>query len=258
MLVNAPVGSPSSHISWYARLWFQEPLTLKAFQSLLEIRRWFRPEEETLPALLEESLQHHEEVTDTLGRAGQTGRRSTGSNAWTKQIKIEIESFCMTFQQLNCNEAGLTVMMRLVFVLCAEERGLLLLDDPTYDQYYAITTLRGQLAEEADRHGPEVLERRHDAWARLLSVFRILYGGVEHEMMRMPALGGSLFDPDRFPFLEGRAKETNWRETPAQPLPIDNRTVYVASRRLAGSGTTWGCVAAILQSAGCGTDRSCL
>ena len=118
-------------------------------------------------------------------------------------------------------------MMRLVFVLCAEERGLLLLGDPTYDRHYAISTLRGQLAEEAGQHGPEMLERRHDAWSRLLSVFRAVYGGVEHETLRMAALGGSLFDPDRYPFLEGRTKGTCWQDTPAQPLPIDNRTVLL-------------------------------
>ncbi|WP_235185816.1 type IIL restriction-modification enzyme MmeI [Methylomarinum vadi] len=160
MLVNAPVGSTSSHVSWYARLWFQEPVTLKAFQSLLGVRRWFGPEDETLPAILEDSLQHHEEVTDTLG----------------EQVKraVEVLVQCLDKADQDRNrellhdvppaelyEAGLTVMMRLVFVLCAEERGLLLLDDPVYDQHYAITTLRGQLAEEADQHGHEVLERRH-------------------------------------------------------------------------------------------------
>ncbi len=226
MLVNAPVGSTSSHVSWYARLWFQEPVTLKAFQSLLGVRRWFGPKEETLPAILEDSLQHHEEVTDTLG----------------EQVKraVEVLVQCLDKADQDRNrellhdvppaelyEAGLTVMMRLVFVLCAEERGLLLLDDPIYDQHYAITTLRGQLAEEADQHGHEVLERRHDAWTRLLAVFRAVYGGIEHESLRMPALGGSLFDPDRFPFLEGRAKGTHWQETPARPLPIDNRTVLL-------------------------------
>lgn len=226
MLVNAPVGSTSSHISWYARLWFQEPVTLKAFQSLLGVRRWFGPEEETLPAMLEDSLQHHEEVTDTLG----------------EQVKraVEVLVQCLDKADQDRNrellhdvlpaelyEAGLTVMMRLVFVLCAEERGLLLLNDPIYDQHYAISTLRGQLAGEADQHGHEILERRHDAWARLLAVFRAVYGGIEHESLRMPALGGSLFDPDRFPFLEGRAKGTHWQETPAQPLPIDNRTVLL-------------------------------
>ena len=226
MLVNAPVGSTSSHASWYARIWFQEPVTLKAFQSLLGVRRWFGPEDETLPALLEESLQHHEEVTDTLG---EQVRRA---------VEVLIQCLDKADQDRNREllrdvpaaelyEAGLTVMMRLVFVLCAEERALLLLGDPTYDQHYAITTLRGQLTEEADRHGPEVLERRHDAWARLLAVFRAVYGGVEHEMLRMPALGGSLFDPDRFPFLEGRSKETNWKDEPAKPVPIDNRTVLL-------------------------------
>jgi len=226
MLVNAPIGNTSSHASWYARLWFQEPVTFKAFQSLLGVRRWFGPEQETLPAMIEESLQHHEEVTDTLG----------------EQVKraVEVLIQCLDKADQDRNrellhdvppaelyEAGLTVMMRLVFILCAEERGLLLLNDPTYDQYYAISTLRGQLAEESDQHGPEVLERRHDAWARLLAVFRAIYGGVAHENLQMPALGGSIFDPDRFPFLEGRARGTCWRDTPAHPLPIDNRTVLL-------------------------------
>lgn len=43
----------------------------------------------------------------------------------------------------------------------------------------------------------------------------------------MPALGGSLFDPDRFPFLEGRAKATTWRDASTVPLPVDNRTVLL-------------------------------
>ncbi len=34
-----------------------------------------------------------------------------------------------------------------------------------------------------------------------------------------------MLDPDRFPFLEGRATGTTWRDTPATPLPINNRTV---------------------------------
>src|SRR5262249_35202271 len=37
--------------------------------------------------------------------------------------------------------------------------------------------------------------------------------------------GGTLFDPDRFPFLEGREPETSWETAPARPLPIHNRTV---------------------------------
>jgi hypothetical protein len=226
MLVNAPSGATSSDASWYARLWFQEPVTLKAFQSLWSVRRCFGPADETLEALLDGSLEHHEEITDTLG----------------EQVRRAVEVLVQCLDKADADrnrellrdvppaqlyEAGLTVMMRLVFVLCAEERGLLLSGDPVYDECYAVSTLRGQLAEESDRHGPEVLDRRHDAWARLLSVFRAVHGGIDHESLRMPALGGSLFDPDRFPFLEGRPKGTSWRDSDATPLPIDNRTVLL-------------------------------
>ncbi|MFC3767678.1 Eco57I restriction-modification methylase domain-containing protein [Paenibacillus sp. GCM10012303] len=226
VLINAPVGETSSHVSWYSRLWFQEPITLKAFQSLLGVRRCFGPQDETLDALLEESLKYQDDVTDTLG---EQVRRA---------VEVLIQCLDKADQDRNREllhevattelyEAGLTVMMRLVFLLCAEERGLLLLGDHYYDQHYAISTLRSQLVEEADRHGPEMLERRYDAWARILAVFRMVFGGVDHESLRMPALGSSLFDPDRFPFLEGRPKETKWLDSEAKPLPIDNRTVLL-------------------------------
>ncbi|CZH02516.1 DNA methyltransferase [Legionella pneumophila serogroup 1] len=226
MLVNILPNGTSSHVSWYARLWFQEPLTLNAFKSLLSVRRWFGPKEECLPAMIEHSLNYSEDVTDTLGQQVK------------RAVEVLVQSLDKADQDRNREllrdvsttelyEAGLTVMMRLVFILCAEERGLILLGDSRYDQNYAINTLRGQLTEDSERFGHEILERRHDAWTRILAVFRAIYGGIEHESLRMPALGGSLFDPDRFPFLEGRTKGTHWQDTMTLPLPINNRTVLL-------------------------------
>ncbi|HOI55431.1 MAG TPA: ATP phosphoribosyltransferase regulatory subunit [Phycisphaerae bacterium] len=114
-------------------------------------------------------------------------------------------------------------MMRLVFLLAAEERGLLLLGEPRYDSFYAVSTLRMQLRAENE----EILERRRSAWSRLLAVFRAVFGGIDHPTLHLPAMGGSLFDPDRFPFLEGRQKGTTWQSQPAAPLPIDDRTVLL-------------------------------
>src|SRR5436190_1396223 len=76
-------------------------------------------------------------------------------------------------------DSALTIMMRLVFLFAAEERGLLLLGDPLYDQHYAVSTLSELLRERADQHGEEVLERRHDAWCRLLATFRAVHADVE-------------------------------------------------------------------------------
>ena len=225
MVVYAPRGETSGFASWYADIWMQEPITLRAFHSMLCLRRFFGVAAgETLAALYAESAKDQQEVTDQLGR----------------QVRRAVEMLVQAFDQIDAEsnrtllaavpekevyDAALTVMMRLVFLFSAEERGLLLLGDPLFDQHYAVSTLRELLRERADQHGEEVLERRHDAWSRLLATFRAVHGGVQHEAMRLPAYGGSLFDPDRFPFLEGRESDSRWRETPAHPLAVNNRVV---------------------------------
>ena len=222
MLVHAPTGHVATFASWYARLWGQEQQTLRAFVSLLSVRRFFAPEHDRLPALFQRSLKHQDEVTDALG------------DQVRRAVEVLVQALDRADQDRNREllrdekpqelyEAGLTVMMRLVFLLAAEERGLLLLGEPRYDSFYAASTLRMQLRAESD----EILERRHAAWSRLLAVFRAVYGGIDHPTLRLPAMGGSLFDPDRFPFLEGRVKGTSWRHHRAEPLPIDDRTVLL-------------------------------
>ena len=102
---------------------------------------------------------------------------------------------------------------------------MLLLGEPLYDQYYAVSTLQARLREQADQQSEQVLEKFSDAWSRLLALFRLVYSGANHPDLRLPAYGGHLFDPDRYPFLEGRPAKTSWLDTPAESLPIDNRTV---------------------------------
>ncbi|MBD2076988.1 restriction endonuclease [Phormidium sp. FACHB-592] len=225
MLVNAPKGETTGFISWYSILWVEEHLTLRAFRSLLVARRFFGVEDsQTLEALLSQSVADQQEVTDQLGYQVR------------RAVEVLVQAIARLDQDQNgallkdiaesqIYEAALTVMMRLVFLFCAEDRGLLLLGDPMYDQHYAVSTLREQLRSHADLHGEEVLERRSDAWCRLLATFRAVYGGIFHDTLQLPAYGGSLFDPDRFPFLEGRGQGTHWQEASADPLRINNRIV---------------------------------
>ncbi|MFZ0508668.1 MAG: hypothetical protein WBD78_03140 [Methylocella sp.] len=220
MLVDAPVGAMTTFASWYARLWGQEPVTLQAFVNLLGVRRFFVDRSEQLPALLDNSLKFQDEVTDALG---EQVRRAVEVliQALDRADVDRNRELLQGVEPTELYEAGLTVMMRIVFLLSAEERGLLLMGDERYEANYAVSTLRMQLRSESE----EILERRWDAWSRLLSIFRAVYAGIDHELMRLPAFGGSLFDPDRFPFLEGRGKGSRWKIDPATPLPIDNRTV---------------------------------
>jgi hypothetical protein len=225
MLVYAPRGETTGYASWYGALWLDEPITLRAFHSLFGVRRFFGvAAESTLLGMLKESANDQQEVTDQLGH----------------QVREAVEVLVRSVDALDREnhrallkdvpetvlyDAALTIMMRLVFLFAAEERGLLHLGKPLYDENYAVSTLQEQLQEIADQHGEEVLERRFDAWTRLLATFRAVHGGIQHQDLLMPAYGGSLFDPDRYPFLEGRVPQSSWRTSDAEPLAVNNRVV---------------------------------
>ena len=224
MLVDAPKGETSGYASWYASLWLDEPITVRAFRTLLRLGRFVDDDKSTPEALLARSAANQQEVTDQLGYQVR------------KAVEVLIQSLDRADQdhgrellgsvkETELYEAALTVMMRLVFLFCAEERELLLLGDDLYDQHFAVSTISEQLRATADQYGEEILERRHDAWCRLLTNFRTVYGGISHDNFKLPAYGGRLFDPDRFPFLEGRKSGTTWKDAEATPLPVNNRTV---------------------------------
>ena len=109
-------------------------------------------------------------------------------------------------------EGLLTVLLRLVFLLYAEDRDLI----PSrtdgearalYDQGYGVRSLYARLLDDAAHH-PDTMDERRGAWARLLALFRLVHRGDGTGWIR--GRGGKLFDPDAFPFLQGQ-------DTPADP-----------------------------------------
>jgi len=216
-LVWAPRGRTTGVAVWDGSLWSEEPESLQAFVALLERRRFLGvADRDLLPALLQESSQAQEEVTTELGR----------------QVRAAVEMLVGRLSQLDRESDGallhdvsdddvyagvVTVMMRLVFLLFAEERRLLPSDDARYDASYSVGRLLEQLCERATLAGEQTLEHRTGAWHRLLALARALHGGVAHEDLRLPAYGGGLFDPDRYPWLEGDAT--------GRPPAVDDLTV---------------------------------
>lgn len=131
----------------------------------------------------------------------------------------------------------LTALLRLVFVLHAEDRGLLPVDHAVYEAHLSVTGLFNDL--QAD-HGacPDSMSRRFGAWARLVSLFRAVFLGVEHGTFRMSARRGSLFNPHTYPFLEGwgPADDAAIQEPEARAevrVPrVDDGTVYRVLEKL--------------------------
>ena len=248
MLVNAAKNETTGYASWYANLWLEEPITLRSFRTLLSADRFFSvPEDETLEALLDKSAADQQEVTDQLGyqvrKAVEVLIQALDRVDQESADKNHGRKLLVDLDEKVLYESALTVMMRLVFLFCAEERELLLFGDDLYDKNYAVSTLREQLRVTADQFGEEILGLRYDAWTRLLTTFRAVFAGAKHDRLKLPAYGGSLFNPDRFPFLEGRELGTSWKNTEATPLPVSNRTVLhllealqVLQVRLPGGG----------------------
>jgi hypothetical protein len=221
-LVWAPQRGATGAAVWDASLFSEEAASFQALVALLHRERIINEQpKNTLPALFDESLQRQEVVTETLG----------------KQVREAVELLVITLDRLDRDSghqllggvsdddfyAGVvTFMMRVVFLLFAEERRLLPSDDNLYVTGYSVSHLVEQL-EQQDSLGA-VLAQRTSAWHRLLAATRAVYSGVAHEDLRLPAYGGGLFDPDRYPWLEGRPdKDTS--VAAARPPAVDDQTV---------------------------------
>lgn len=96
----------------------------------------------------------------------------------------------------------IATLMRLVFLLYAEDEGLMP-DDEVYQRNYAVSGLYEKLREDAANY-PDTMDQRYGAWSGLLSLFRLVYDGGGATEQYLPARHGQLFDPDEYPYLEGR------------------------------------------------------
>lgn len=118
-------------------------------------------------------------------------------------------------------EGLLTCLMRLVFLLYAEDRDLLpSSSDPQlktlWEGAYSIKTLYAKLLTD-EALNPDTMDERRGGWGQLLAVFHIIHEGHGDWVARR---GGKLFDPDVFPFLEGRDKGSVKND--AKVLPISD------------------------------------
>ncbi len=96
----------------------------------------------------------------------------------------------------------LTVVLRLVYLLYAEERDLLPQDE-TFLGAYSVSGLYERLRAHTSLY-PDTMDQRYGAYAQLLALWRMVHDGANAGQMSMAPKYGDLFLPDRYPFLEGR------------------------------------------------------
>ncbi len=226
VLVWAPQRKATTQAAFDAILWREEPHLLRAFVSLLCRTRFFGvPDNETLPALLEQSQDNQEEITEALGiQVRRAVELLIGAISHAEQELRRHRPEVLPLRAHQAYVGAVTVMMRLVFLLFAEDRHLLPNDNHIYQAYYSASRLVDDLERRASEPGGEAaLEHTYAAWHRLLALFRAIHGGVRVSSLQLPPYDGGLFDPEAHPWLEGRFADED--DSGAEVLRIDDRTV---------------------------------
>ncbi|MEW2388316.1 DNA methyltransferase [Streptomyces venezuelae] len=206
-LVHARPKEATTIAVFDAYLWLEEPLLLRGFATLLHARRVATPplnaageHTSSLAALFARTADQQSKVTDTLGRQV----REAVSLFVAEVSRLDRASGGELLRQVRDKkvyEGALTVMMRLVFLLYAEEQRLLPAGDSLYSASYAVSPMHSALLAAREHDGGEIGDLRAAAWPRLLAVFSAVHGGSTHPDLWIPPYGGSLFDPERFPWL---------------------------------------------------------
>jgi len=213
---------------------------LDAFVMLLSSARWFSvAAEHQLPALLEQSRRRQSEVTNALADqvfesleillAG--FEAAADRDGWSQIDEALARNHGHVYGGL------LTAVLRTVFLLYAEDRGLLPIEHPLYAEHYSVLGLFERLQVDAAAY-PDSMSRRFGAWSQLLAIGRAVFLGVQHGEFVLPPRHGQLFDPNAYPFLEGwdphgsaPIQEASARAATRVPS-IDDGTVHAVLERL--------------------------
>ncbi len=220
-LIYAPRGETSGHQSFPIR-----PMATVAGRPMLgglkllldRFRLFSDSDDRRLPALLKRSRDAQALVSTALAEQvlGALHELLRGLDSAEPVLVRELA----TSRPDHLYEGLLTVLMRLVFVLYAEDRDLLPSRSDArarelYETGYAVRGLYAKLTEDAALN-PDTMDERRGGWGGLLALFRLIHKG--HKSHFVQARGGKLFDPDEFPFLEGRAS----KDDPARILAVSD------------------------------------
>jgi hypothetical protein len=222
-LVYAPKGESSGYCTFNVAEMMQvagRPMFAALHMLLCAERLFSLGDNQRLPAILTNSRKYQNTVSTKLAEQVLAAlfELLRGFQAANDQRQSELLREVLANNPQHVYHGLLTVLMRLVFVLYAEDRDVMS-SDPVYSNFYSVGGLFERLRADAGQH-PDTMDLRFGAWAQLLTLFRLVYEGGQHGEFHLPARKGYLFDPDRYPFLEGRYDDG--RVGPASSRELDS------------------------------------
>jgi hypothetical protein len=235
-LVSTPHGESSGWLDFRVTEMVQtdgRPISTALRLLLGQPRLLSLPRAQRLASLLDDSRKFQNEVSERLAEQVLHALYELlrGFQAAHDASKGELLHDPLSGHPDEVYRALLTVILRLVFLLYAEERDMLP-EDETFLRYYSLAGLYERLREDAALF-PDTMDQRYGAWAQLLVLFRMIHDGAESSAISLPKRHGVLFDPDRFPFLEGRQwRSSRQNHERIDPPRVPDGTIYRALENL--------------------------
>jgi hypothetical protein len=235
-VVSAPRGESSGWLDFRVADMVQtagRPISTAMRLLLGQPRLLALPRGQRLAALLEDSRKFQNEVSERLAEQVLHALYEflRGFQAAHDASKGQLLREPLTQHPDEVYRALLTVILRLVFLLYAEERDMLP-EDEVFLRHYSLGGLYDRLREDSALF-PDTMDQRFGAWGQLLVLFRMIHDGAEAGTMRLPKRHGVLFDPDRFTFLEGRPSAGVRTGHSRIDLPlVPDGTIYRALEKL--------------------------
>ncbi|MDE0441561.1 MAG: hypothetical protein OXL38_05525 [Gammaproteobacteria bacterium] len=237
-LISAPKGENSGWLDFRVADMLQtagRPISTAMRELLGQHRLLLGPRESRLAALLEDSRKYQNEVSERLSeqvlhalyellRGFQAAHDASKATLLERPLKDAPD---------DVYRGLLTVVLRLVFLLYAEERDMLPQEE-TFVRSYSLASLYERLREDAALH-PDTMDQRYGAYAQLLVLTRMVHDGARSGRMSLPPRHGALFDPDRYRFLEGRGTQIGGARQVSEriePPLVSDGTIYRVLEKL--------------------------
>lgn len=205
-LIYAPKAENSGHIGFplAAMRGVEGRKVVAALDMLLSYTRVlasYTPVNVRLPALLEKSREAQNKVSEELAEQvlGALYELIKGIQTADHEVQGKVIGKYLRKHPEQVYHGLLTVLMRLIFLLFAEDKGVM----PAgvlWSRNYSVHGLFERLRDDAQKHGAN-MDKRYGAWCQLLTTFNLVFNGCAHPQLKMPARLGYLFNPSRYPFL---------------------------------------------------------
>ncbi|MDE2718264.1 MAG: N-6 DNA methylase [Chloroflexota bacterium] len=234
-LISAPRGESSGWLDFQVQDMVQtagRPICSAMRALLSQTRLLSVPREKRLAALLEDSRKFQNEVSERLAEQVLHALYELlrGFQAAHDASKGELLRQPLAEDRDEVYRGLLTVVLRLVYLLYTEERDMLPQDE-TFLDGYSLSGLYERLRADAAMH-PDTMDQRYGAYAQLLALWRMVHDGARAKGVSLTPLYGDLFQPDRYPFLEGRSQEPRQVVERIESPLVGDGTIYRVLEKL--------------------------